>query len=116
MMGIDMGDEHSAEHYRLWKGAHAIRDVILADPEIVNDYERNLSILARTCARYAEGTLGKEVEIPSIPAWTNTVLRMIEYSNEEERPLIAAGLSADLMTALFKKRLEALLAGLKQPA
>lgn len=116
MMGIDMGDEHSADRYRLWKGVHAIRDVILADPEVMSDYGRNLPILARTCARYAEGTLGTEVEIPSIPAWRNTVLRMIEYGNEEERPLIAAGLSADLMTALFDKRVKVLLAGLKQPA
>lgn len=116
MMGIDMGDEHGAERYRLWKGIHAIRDVIVADPEVMNDYERNLSILARTCARYAEGTLGKEVVVPSIPVWTNTVLRMIEYGKEEEWPLIAAGLSADLMNTLFNKRLEVLLAGLKQPA
>lgn len=115
-MDVDMGDEHSAERHRLWKGVHAIRDVIVTDPEVMNDYERNLSILAHTCARYAEGTLGKEVEIPSIPAWASTVLRMIEYGKEEERPLIAAGLSADLMNTLFNKRLEVLLAGLKQSA
>jgi hypothetical protein len=114
-MDVDMGNEHSAERHRLWKGVHSIREVIMVDPEVVNDLERNLSILARTCARYAEGTLGKEVEIPSIPAWKNTVLRMIEYGKEEERPLIAAGLSADLMGVLFNRRLQALLAGLKQP-